>query len=67
VEGVISHAFVARALLETNFSPSSNDKTPLATNAESSPRECPATISGLKFSRVLLISLSAGILLVALP
>jgi hypothetical protein len=35
---------------ETNFNPSSNDKVPLATNAEKSPNECPATISGLKSS-----------------
>ena len=54
VEGVISHAFcIAKALLETNTKASSKDKAPFATNAENSPNECPATISGSKSSNVL--------------
>ena len=49
VEGAISQAFcIAKARLETNFSPSSKVKTPFVTNADNSPKECPATISGLK-------------------
>ncbi|MNE09379.1 hypothetical protein D3C80_1020520 [compost metagenome] len=54
VDGFISQAFcMANALWETNFNPSSKDKAPLATKAENSPNECPATISGLKSSSVL--------------
>ena len=30
-----------------NFNPSSNDKTPVAVSAENSPKECPATQSGV--------------------
>ena len=37
---------MAKALCETNFNPSSKDKAPFATNAENSPKECPATICG---------------------
>ena len=49
VLGCNSQAFcMAKARLETNFKPSSNVNDPLATNAENSPSECPATISGLK-------------------
>ena len=46
-EGSASQAAcIAKALLETSFNPSSNDKTPAAVSAEISPSECPATISG---------------------
>ncbi len=47
VEGAISQAFcIAKARLETSLNPSSKDKTPFATKADNSPKECPATISG---------------------
>jgi len=36
---------IAVALSETKRSPSSKDRTPLATRAENSPKLCPATIS----------------------
>ena len=36
---------MANALWYTNSNPSLKDKVPLATNAENSPKECPATIS----------------------
>ena len=53
VLGVISQAFcIAIARWETSFKPSSKDKVPLATKAENSPKEWPATISGLKLSNV---------------
>ena len=41
---------IAIALMDTSFSPSSKLKTPAATRAENSPRECPATFFGLKES-----------------
>ena len=40
---------MANALFETNCNPSSNDNAPFTTNAENSPNECPATISGFTF------------------
>ena len=46
---------MANALFETNFNPSSNDNVPFATSAENSPKECPATISGLKSDNVFAI------------
>src|SRR5690606_30216293 len=53
VEGVISQAFcIAIARFDTNFNASSKDNVPLATKAENSPNECPATISGLKSGNV---------------
>ena len=51
VDGCNSQAFcIAKARVETNFNPSSNDKTPAETKAENSPNEWPATISGLNLS-----------------
>ena len=47
-DGFFTHAFcIAFALLATSFKPSVNEIYPAATNAENSPRECPATKSGL--------------------
>ena len=57
VEGSASQAFcIAIARLETKIRPSSKVKAPLATRAENSPNECPATISGLKLSPSVLAS-----------
>ena len=43
----VSFLFVTIVMLVTiGFNPSSNDKYSAATNAENSPRECPATIAG---------------------
>ena len=51
VEGVSSQAFcIANARLCTNSKPSSNFRHLLETRADISPRECPATKSGLNFS-----------------
>ena len=53
-EGLISQAFcIALALIETSFKASSKPRHPLATNAENSPREWPATTSGLSTASVL--------------
>jgi len=53
VEGSASQAFcMAWALAYTSLSASSKPSVLLATRAENSPRECPATMSGLKFSMV---------------
>ena len=49
VLGSISHAFcMANARLETKDKPSCQLNPPEATKAENSPKEWPATISGLK-------------------
>ena len=49
VPGTFSQHFcMALARCETSFRPLSNESAPQATSAENSPRECPATISGLK-------------------
>src|SRR5665647_1908804 len=54
VEGFCSQAFcIALALINTSFSASSKLNTRLATNAENSPNECPATISGFASCSVL--------------
>ena len=51
VEGFISQAFcIAKARLETRLTPSAKSMAPAATNAENSPKEWPATISGANFS-----------------
>ena len=51
VEGVASQAFcIAIARAYTSFNPSSKLNAPAATNAENSPSEWPAVISGLKSS-----------------
>src|SRR5690606_28923014 len=53
VDGVISQAFcIAIARLDTNCKSSSKYKVPLATKAENSPNEYPATLSGLKSVKV---------------
>ena len=47
VDGCISHAAcIAFARILTNLNASSKLKLLLATNAENSPKLCPATISG---------------------
>ncbi len=51
VEGAASHAFcMAMARLETSLRPSSKESAPAATNAENSPNEWPATMSGANSS-----------------
>ncbi|MNY63531.1 hypothetical protein D3C86_2005040 [compost metagenome] len=51
VDGCNSHAFcIALARAITSLNASSKFNVPLATNEENSPKECPATISGLKLS-----------------
>ena len=59
VEGSNSHAFcMAKALCDTNFNADSKSNAPLATKAENSPRECPATISGRKSSPNVLVKIT---------
>src|SRR6185312_11426129 len=54
VEGFTSQAFcIAFALTATKFNASEKLKQPFATNAENSPSECPATISGVAVASVL--------------